>query len=387
MEKTIGSQMTSDGFFFDVELLARAGAANLRIEEIPVMVTYIDPTTVKMVTHGWAMIKETIRLRSRLERKNARQTQSAFAGSGHRIDNPMTNENDLVIVVTADDFGIGVPTSHGIIHAHLFGPVTATSLMVVTEDHVKASVPLLVIAPNLDVGLHLVFTKCGHRPLKAGKSSGLTDREGNFLTNGKLWMRAFGGKLNHAAIVEEISAQAELFKQLVGRSATHVDSHHHAHQLPVIRDALVEVIGKGILPRITRTTVEPAEIQKNVSGVKLKRAAANFIGHRAANLFDGNRISHNDYFFGMISSRDMRLQFPWIRSIENLPKTGLVEWIVHPGFPDETLKGRDDYLSERAAELKALTQSPGPADAWQPINSCRTRKSIFLAQPSDGTSI
>jgi len=64
----IGPKMTSDGFFFDVELLAQAGAANLRIEEVPVMVTYIDPTTVKMITHGWAMIKDTMRLRRSLKR-------------------------------------------------------------------------------------------------------------------------------------------------------------------------------------------------------------------------------------------------------------------------------------------------------------------------------
>jgi dolichyl-phosphate beta-glucosyltransferase len=66
--KTIGSQMSVDGFFFDVELLARAGAAGLRIEEIPVMVTYIDPTTVKMVRHGWAMMKDTLWLRRDLRR-------------------------------------------------------------------------------------------------------------------------------------------------------------------------------------------------------------------------------------------------------------------------------------------------------------------------------
>jgi dolichyl-phosphate beta-glucosyltransferase len=66
--QTIGPQMTSDGFFFDVELLALAGAADMRIEEVPVMVTYIDPTTVRMITHGWTMIKDTMRLRRSLKR-------------------------------------------------------------------------------------------------------------------------------------------------------------------------------------------------------------------------------------------------------------------------------------------------------------------------------
>ena len=75
----IEPQMASEGFFFDVELLAQAGAANLRIEEVPVLVTYIDPTTVKMITHGWAMIKDTIRLRGRL--KKARKLAASAARS------------------------------------------------------------------------------------------------------------------------------------------------------------------------------------------------------------------------------------------------------------------------------------------------------------------
>jgi len=70
----IAPQMTSDGFFFDVEFLARAGAANLRIDEVPVLVKYVDPTTVRMVNHGWKMIKDTVRLRKALRRAQKKVT-------------------------------------------------------------------------------------------------------------------------------------------------------------------------------------------------------------------------------------------------------------------------------------------------------------------------
>src|SRR5476649_2099002 len=105
----------------------------------------------------------------------------------------------LSLIVTADYFGIGKKTSAGIIQAHLHGPVTATSLMSITGDHVRASIPLLAEAPNLDVGLHLVLTHCGEKPLVAGRSSGLVDRQGNFFSNGKLWFKAFFAKLNRNA--------------------------------------------------------------------------------------------------------------------------------------------------------------------------------------------
>jgi dolichyl-phosphate beta-glucosyltransferase len=65
----VGPQMTTDGFFFDVELLSLAAAANLRIEESPVFVTYVDPTTTRMITSGWSMMKDTLRLRRRLKRQ------------------------------------------------------------------------------------------------------------------------------------------------------------------------------------------------------------------------------------------------------------------------------------------------------------------------------
>ncbi len=60
--------MTTDGFFFDVELLARAGAAGMRLDEVLVFFKYVDPTTVRMVNHGWSMIKDTLKLRRAMRR-------------------------------------------------------------------------------------------------------------------------------------------------------------------------------------------------------------------------------------------------------------------------------------------------------------------------------
>src|SRR5687768_16540210 len=95
----------------------------------------------------------------------------------------------LNLIVTADDFGIGLETSRGIVHAHLNGPVTCASLMTVTADHAARSVPLLADAPRLEVGLHLVMSGCD-RPLAATRSSGLLGRDGRFLPLPKLILRS-----------------------------------------------------------------------------------------------------------------------------------------------------------------------------------------------------
>src|SRR3954453_7628502 len=107
----------------------------------------------------------------------------------------------LSLVVTADDFGIGRKTSEGIIRAHREGPVTATSGMAVTGDPIKSSVSLLESVPDLEVGLHLVLTGPGGQPLALrGRASGLTGRDGRFLSNGQMWAKAWTGRLSRAAV-------------------------------------------------------------------------------------------------------------------------------------------------------------------------------------------
>jgi predicted glycoside hydrolase/deacetylase ChbG (UPF0249 family) len=286
----------------------------------------------------------------------------------------------LSLIVTADDFGIGRKTSEGIIRAHLHGPVTATSLMTVTGDHARASVPLLADAPNLDVGLHIVLTRCGEKPIMARQSSGLVDRDGEFFSNGKLWLRAFTGKLDQLGVADEIAAQTEMFHKLVGRAPAYVDGHHHAHQLPVVRESLLDVMGYDLLPRITRITTEPARIKRKVGSVRLKRMAAGFLGKRASDRFLKGWVWTNDSFFGMLSQSGLRRRFPWDRYLAALPETGVIEWVVHPGLPDETLEGRDDYNAARATELEALTGEAG-VKVWEHLRPNLARKSVVHRLP------
>jgi predicted glycoside hydrolase/deacetylase ChbG (UPF0249 family) len=290
---------------------------------------------------------------------------------------------ELKLIVTADDFGIGLATSRGIVAAHRNGPVTATSLMTVTGDHARRSVPLLADCPDLDVGLHLTLTLCGERPLMARQSSGLVDRQGDLLTLPKLWLAAVTRKLDRLGVADEIAAQTELFHKLVGRPPAYVDGHHHAHQLPVVREALLDVIGHHLLPPVTRTTIEPPGVRLWVNAARAKRAVANAMGRSATKAFGQRWTWSNDYFVGMIGRRDQRRPFPWARFLRHLPSTGVVEWCVHPGEPDDTLVGRDGYVAARAAELAALTGPAGRA-AWERLRSSLARKSVLSRTAGEG---
>lgn len=80
----IAPHMTTDGFFVDVEMLARAGREGMKIVETPVFFNYVDPSTVQLVSHGWSMILDTFRLRRTLKREDAMATQ-------HRTSAPPVN--------------------------------------------------------------------------------------------------------------------------------------------------------------------------------------------------------------------------------------------------------------------------------------------------------
>lgn len=276
------------------------------------------------------------------------------------------------LIVTADDFGFGRATSAGIVRAHLEGPVTATSVMTVCREGLSESLPLLERAPRLELGLHLVLSG-GLTPLTDLRGSGLVDRSGRLLGNGALWIRAWSGRINGNAVYEELCAQAEAFERAIGRPPAYVDAHHHAHQLPGVREALVRAVGEGVVPPVSRLSVE-SPAMRQVAGSRARRAAANLIGKQTRRLFAARGIWSNDWFFGMLSARELREAFPWQRQLAALAPQGLVEWIVHPGELDATLEGRDEYMQERVVELEALTD-PGRRAYWERWRPYLTTKS------------
>jgi hypothetical protein len=230
--------------------------------------------------------------------------------------------------------------------------------MVVSGDHTKASVDLLKDAPKLELGLHLVFTDVGSSSLTASAASSLVDSQRRFLKIHQLLFRCVSGRIDSSAVFDEICAQAELFGKLIGRAPTHVDGHHHAHQFPVIRQAMLRAMKEGILPRLTRRTVEAPGMLSAIRSCRARRFVLNMLGQAASADFRRVGICTNDYFFGVLNERNLLQENPWEEYLAALPARGSVEWMVHPGFYDESLLGRDNYIDGRVRELAALTRPP-----------------------------
>jgi len=147
-----------------------------------------------------------------------------------------------------DDVGLhaGIQAAATVLVAQ--GRVHALSLMV-GAPALAAALPWLrgLAAADVDIGLHLDFTQ---HPLHPGSRRGL----------GALLVASALHRLPPDALRVEIAAQLDAFAQALGRPPAFVDGHQHVHQLPQLREALLDVLAaRGDRPRPwLRSTRAPA---------------------------------------------------------------------------------------------------------------------------------
>ena len=138
-------------------------------------------------------------------------------------------------VVCADDFAL----DRGAIEATLalikLGRVTATSVLVDSPNWKVAASELKAVSDSADVGLHLNLTECLDEP---GSSSGAPSiwRLPLLLVQSTLRL------LPRWRVRDLVERQLDAFADAFGRLPDFVDGHHHVHQLPVVREVLVESV-------------------------------------------------------------------------------------------------------------------------------------------------
>jgi predicted glycoside hydrolase/deacetylase ChbG (UPF0249 family) len=126
------------------------------------------------------------------------------------------------LIVNADDFGQSPDINRGIIQAFEHGIVTSTSLMVRWPAAAEAA-SYCRSHPRLSVGLHVDL--------------------GEWALNGTEWKPVYTvvPEENLAAVADEVGRQIDLFRRLVGRDPTHLDSHQHVHRHEPARSVLRDV--------------------------------------------------------------------------------------------------------------------------------------------------
>lgn len=220
----------------------------------------------------------------------------------------------MEILFNADDFGLTKGVTDGIIKAHTNGVVTSTTLMM-NGYAVDYAVSEAKKHPELNVGIHLVLTFGS--PI-SNNVSNLINENGTFkFTNPFIDLETPDIK----EVKREWVAQIEAFLA-TGLTLHHIDSHHHIHGWPPLRETVIQLANEYQVP------VRYVDSLKDEEDILLTELLwEDFYGEGV-----------DEAIFEKIKSKDV----------------SSIEVMTHPAIVDDTLRGLSSYTDKREEELKIL---------------------------------
>jgi predicted glycoside hydrolase/deacetylase ChbG (UPF0249 family) len=132
-------------------------------------------------------------------------------------------------VVCADDFALDRGTIEGTLALIKMGRVTATSVLVDSPNWIAAAPELKAVADKADVGLHLNLTE-------------VLDPGSTRWPLPTLVIQSMLRVVPRWRLHNLIDRQLDSFADRFGRLPDFVDGHHHVHQLPVVREELIDSV-------------------------------------------------------------------------------------------------------------------------------------------------
>lgn len=194
------------------------------------------------------------------------------------------------MIVNADDLGASAGVNRGILEAHRGGIVTSASLMVDRPAAAQAA-ELAQGHPALSVGLHFeqpdAMDLCGLDACRV-----------------------------------ELGRQRDRFRGLTGHDPTHLDSHHHVHRHPPLRECFAALADE--------------------LGVPVREASP---------------IAYIGGFYAQWEWQVTELRYVSVEFLEQILRNEVTtEWTelgCHPGYVSDDFQSV--YLSEREEELRTLT--------------------------------
>lgn len=258
-----------------------------------------------------------------------------------------------LLIVNADDYGLTLGISEGILRAHRMGIVTSTSVLAVGPAFPKVA-PWLADDPDLGVGVHLAIVGDDPPLLPAREIPTLVDRRGRLYRTWRTFLlRWAGGRVDAADVAREFDAQFRLVRDL-GLPITHLDAHQHLQ--------LWSPIGEVVLGVARRYGV-PAIRVPHFRAPRPTSAAVTLLARRLAREATRAGIGFPNQSSGIEVAG--RLDLPLLeRVLGRLARRAdpVVELTVHPGEADDPDRARYRWGYRWPDELEALT-SPGAREA------------------------
>jgi chitin disaccharide deacetylase len=256
---------------------------------------------------------------------------------------PMTR-----IALCADDFGSFPGADAGILRLVELGRLGGVSCQVVGGAFAADAPALCASAASVDAGLHLDLA---------------ADREALAALVARSHARAVGRPYIRARIATQLDA----FERALRRAPAFVDGHQHVHQLPVVRDALLDLLA--------RRYGKPGPLVRNTVPLRARGAKALTVaalgGYGLRRELRARGVPHNPDFAG-VYALDGRADYAalfrgWLASA-----TDGTLLLCHPGAA--AADPGDPIGPARAAELAYLS-SPALEDDCQGAGASRVKVS------------
>jgi predicted glycoside hydrolase/deacetylase ChbG (UPF0249 family) len=275
----------------------------------------------------------------------------------------------MLLIVNADDFGLTLGVSAGILRAHRDGIVTSTSVLAVGRAFDATSAALR--DAGMGVGVHL--TLVGEDPplLGAREIPTLVGARGRFRRSWREYAGAtLGGRVDVADVHRELRAQLEKV-QRSGLTITHLDTHQHLHLLGPVASVLFDLgarAGVSALRVPARPGSGPTDLLLGRLTSRLRNRAAS-LGFRSPEAFAG--LGHSGHM------SQARLE----QAIGQLADSAVrsAELGVHPGEGSDPDRARFRWGFEWGAELAGLCAP----SVRRVVERCGVRLGTFADLPAE----
>jgi hopanoid biosynthesis associated protein HpnK len=259
------------------------------------------------------------------------------------------------LIVNGDDLGLSLQVNAGVIHAHQYGILTNTSLMV-TGQAWQDAVERARATPTLSVGLHLTLVQ-GRSVLPPHLIPALADFGGNFSNNPTLaGMRYFFSRQARIELRDECRSQIERFLS-TGLLLAQVDGHLNIHMHPTILVILIDLAREYRIPamRLTREDIATSLSLDSRHAVRKRCESCIFtlLSHYAERKLRAAGIVFPDAVFGLHQSGEINKDYV-LRLLPRL-RVGVTELYCHPAFLPCSEVQRWTPTYHRDEELAALT--------------------------------
>lgn len=171
----------------------------------------------------------------------------------------------MKLILCADDFAQHEAIDQAIIELIKQKRLSAASCMVLSPRWPAAANKLTAeIRKQASIGLHLDFTHFG-----------------DAISHPKLILRSLCRQLSKHQIQKSIRAQLDAFEAATGTPPDYVDGHQHVHQLPQIRDALLEILVERYNDRLPWVRVAKPPVTDGIKGLIIRLLGASAFERKA----------------------------------------------------------------------------------------------------------